>query len=367
MDPEELLVVEAQDATASAICICAIIACIISAVFIIPRINIVSHFVQPELPIVPEVSMVAARNPFTLNILNSNVASLKDGIQLKVKASICSQFQAFWLADCASIQQALQLSCVLFLRDASSLQSHCLHYDQPIVIDAETERQEHLRLPDTVTDTQIQNSMGPPPRTKYPLCVIVRSLEEESQLDSQPQIEGCLYIIHLPDDAFRERCCLISQLIISGTGEIWDVQKLFMATETSQSESVPDNRNAGDASNIDNNPNQHIDGISSSSLHSEDADINNLPANACVVCQNGVVSIALLPCRHTCVCTTCFPLLNKCPMCRGYIESFFSLECDADADWCRRLYDDDAEDDDWPTRFNNSCERFSQWLGFHDL
>ena len=67
--------------------------------------------------------------------------------------------------------------------------------ESPNSIDAETERQEHLRLPDTVTDTQIQNSMGPPPRTKYPLCVIVRSLEEESQLDSQPQIVSILNII----------------------------------------------------------------------------------------------------------------------------------------------------------------------------
>ncbi|CAL1537739.1 unnamed protein product [Lymnaea stagnalis] len=45
----------------------------------------------------------------------------------------------------------------------------------------------------------------------------------------------------------------------------------------------------------------------------------------CVVCQTRPVMCALLPCRHACVCLGCFKLLDRCPMCRGILESYFVL------------------------------------------
>ena len=45
----------------------------------------------------------------------------------------------------------------------------------------------------------------------------------------------------------------------------------------------------------------------------------------CVVCQENSITIAILPCKHTCICTECLHKLHKCPMCRSFIQSFFSL------------------------------------------
>ncbi|KAJ8881677.1 hypothetical protein PR048_018163 [Dryococelus australis] len=45
----------------------------------------------------------------------------------------------------------------------------------------------------------------------------------------------------------------------------------------------------------------------------------------CVVCQYFPVSRALLPCRHTCVCASCFSKMDRCPMCRGPIRSYFCI------------------------------------------
>lgn len=36
----------------------------------------------------------------------------------------------------------------------------------------------------------------------------------------------------------------------------------------------------------------------------------------CVVCQYYPLSRALLPCRHTCICASCFGKLDTCPLCR---------------------------------------------------
>ena len=45
----------------------------------------------------------------------------------------------------------------------------------------------------------------------------------------------------------------------------------------------------------------------------------------CVVCQYFPLSRALLPCRHTCICASCFSKLDRCPMCRSPIRSYFCI------------------------------------------
>lgn len=46
----------------------------------------------------------------------------------------------------------------------------------------------------------------------------------------------------------------------------------------------------------------------------------------CVVCQNTSATRALLPCRHVCTCWKCFRHLEKCPMCRSVIHSYFCIK-----------------------------------------
>ena len=41
----------------------------------------------------------------------------------------------------------------------------------------------------------------------------------------------------------------------------------------------------------------------------------------CVVCMEEDKNTVLLPCRHLCVCQTCFPNIeNVCPMCREVVK-----------------------------------------------
>ena len=64
---------------------------------------------------------------------------------------------------------------------------------------------------------------------------------------------------------------------------------------------------------------------SSDYAEGEDEEINSYGENSCIICQCGEVIVALLPCRHTCVCRDCLQKLDKCPMCRGVIESYFTI------------------------------------------
>lgn len=52
---------------------------------------------------------------------------------------------------------------------------------------------------------------------------------------------------------------------------------------------------------------------------------NHSGEQLCVVCQYFPLSRALLPCRHTCICASCFSKLDTCPMCRSPIKSYFCI------------------------------------------
>ena len=64
------------------------------------------------------------------------------------------------------------------------------------------------------------------------------------------------------------------------------------------------------------------------------SDVGGLTDEAlCVVCQEQVRSIALVPCGHLCVCATCVVALTRsgqhaaqhCPLCRGPIQSWLRV------------------------------------------
>lgn len=104
-------------------------------------------------------------------------------------------------------------------------------------------------------------------------------------------------------------------------------QPLFVSTPNDSSQT-------GDiASSGDNSSNREQVKLNNASVNADQFDNQLISQNInaekdsteCVVCQNNAVTIAILPCRHTCVCDNCLEQLEKCPMCRGYIFSYFRI------------------------------------------
>lgn len=46
----------------------------------------------------------------------------------------------------------------------------------------------------------------------------------------------------------------------------------------------------------------------------------------CVVCLTDPKEVLLLPCRHLCVCYSCFAFVDKCPVCRAFFEEYLRIE-----------------------------------------
>ena len=102
----------------------------------------------------------------------------------------------------------------------------------------------------------------------------------------------------------------------------------------------------------------------SNEVQSEEENSSSItePCNLCVVCQNAPVFYTLLLCRHACVCYSCIKLLDRCPMCRGLIDSYFRLDNALEPE-LRETSEDDNSGPRLPLweALNN---RFNRILGF---
>lgn len=144
--------------------------------------------------------------------------------------------------------------------------------------------------------------------------------------------------------------CILNQHLKTRDNQILNLQPLFIASTPADED---DNRNDPAVSSPplntaeSKNNKQTTQTLQDDSTHSEERssetdchtttdDISHLSnsqclagnseRNECIVCQCEIITMVLLPCRHACVCSTCFAKLERCPMCREYIYSYFWLE-----------------------------------------
>lgn len=93
-------------------------------------------------------------------------------------------------------------------------------------------------------------------------------------------------VIHLKDNKIPLDTSIIAQYIKRKSGVVLNLQDLYVSTDySSENDSLP----------------------------------------YCVICQDEPITKALLPCRHACVCGTCFSKIDLCPLCRSSIQSFISM------------------------------------------
>ncbi|XP_046334286.2 cell growth regulator with RING finger domain protein 1-like [Haliotis rufescens] len=85
----------------------------------------------------------------------------------------------------------------------------------------------------------------------------------------------------------------------------------------------------------------------------------------CVVCQMNPISHVILPCRHACACSMCFKKIDRCPMCRGFIGTYFTL---FDDELCGEVSpvqeEAGAEQTGFVAWIGNMNDRLNEYLGF---
>ncbi|KAL0275839.1 UNVERIFIED_CONTAM: hypothetical protein PYX00_003568 [Menopon gallinae] len=144
--------------------------------------------------------------------------------------------------------------------------------------------------------------LGTPPRLRYPLVIFI--IRNDSQVSVHPyETVALINVVHIKDSVCTLPTSILSQYLKQANGRLCCLKQLYVATGNSVS--------AEDAAADCDRDDVSVWAVAGEQL--------------CVVCQYYPVSRALMPCRHTCVCSVCFDKLDRCPMCRSPFSSYFTV------------------------------------------
>ncbi|KAG1668699.1 Cell growth regulator with RING finger domain protein 1 [Nymphon striatum] len=264
-----------------------------------------------QRPIMPQ-PMQPVHNPFQFKYENSS--TLKDGVEME---------RDHHTSPLTSLERVVN-SCLS--SKFNGIQR----------LPSQTDYHYQLETPDF-----LESKLGSVPRTVYPLVIIItldKGLEENisehdivsmncmksllklsAEVDQSPPPKENLFlkkmllcnlqvamaiIIHVKDKICKMGSQILFQYLKRKAGGIFQLKNLYVENTSS-----PDDKKHEQS---DQSPNS----------------FDYSPPD-CIICQSKQISLALLPCRHTCVCESCFMKLeDRCPMCRSKITSYFRISND---------------------------------------
>jgi len=251
----------------------------------------------------PQTNMTKVTIPFTLS-LQENCMVPDSGLNVRVKISSTSPYFAkfFWGVQISTFHHVLQAPWPwfyqAFLHGNLFGEEHCVESSE---VREATEAHEERGVVIRKSSSHPLN-LGQAPREVYPL-VVVMVKKDSADTEDLTEVTALINIFHLKDSS----CPIPSQILCTymrqGAG-VTLLRQMYLTDslggESSDTESAEDSE-------------------------TEDSKTRQVQAR-CIICQLGRVNRVALPCRHANTCGECFERLNnRCPMCRGFISSYFLL------------------------------------------
>uniref|UniRef100_A0A182UQ65 RING-type domain-containing protein n=1 Tax=Anopheles merus TaxID=30066 RepID=A0A182UQ65_ANOME len=282
---------------------------------------------------VPRLKMTRVHIPFTVRLLDAGNNSF-DEVRLAVSSQVKYSLQAFWGVSIRELHVSLWRTWN-DLRDASS--SH--------IVDSSYCQQLATNSPKPPL------ILGAPPRLAYPLVVFMIRETEPEELLHPDETVILVNVVHLRDPVCPLPTSILAQYLKQASGQLSCLKQLYLATGDPMTADEATSSAANGAGQSGNGGS----GTSSSTtttgtgttvptgtlslaepvacagnnepLLCSDSAPRDCPVGEqlCVVCHYFPLSRALLPCRHTCICAVCFSKLDRCPMCRATISSYFCI------------------------------------------
>ncbi|XP_012269465.1 cell growth regulator with RING finger domain protein 1-like isoform X3 [Athalia rosae] len=285
-----------------------------------------SSGVLPHAPRIPQMKMMKVHIPFTFK-LHESFRSTYAEIECEVSSQVEYSLQAIWGVSIRELHLALWRPWNA-LRDASLkgtlLQGHAQYLTPPQARQPHGEHTLRLSLP----APELQ--LGTPPRLCYPLVIF---LTRRDTRDLHPdETVALVNVVHIKDNVCTLPTSILAQYLKQANGQLSCLKQLYLATGNSTSyDDDVSSTGLGPALALaepcNNTPGSGPGALVASGPGdpSEGSLWNSAGEQLCVVCQYFPLSRALLPCRHTCICASCFGKLERCPMCRSPIKSYFCI------------------------------------------
>ncbi|CAH0728611.1 unnamed protein product, partial [Brenthis ino] len=225
----------------------------------------------------PRLLMQRVHIPFTFK-LQENEPIGYSGVRCCVSSTVRYWHASWWGAPVRDLHQTLWGTLPEILASSNLNFSRCNPHDE-----------KDMKL----SSEPLQ--LGSPPRTCYPLVVILaRDQRDTAELRPDDTV-ALISVVHIRDDQCQLPSGIIAQYLKQANGHLSCLKQLYVSgesTETCESET----------------------------------EMGEYAREAlCCVCAAAPLSRALLPCRHACLCARCLPKLDKCPICRSAITSYFCI------------------------------------------
>ncbi|KAK6180927.1 hypothetical protein SNE40_008891 [Patella caerulea] len=285
--------------------------------------------------------MTKVKNVFYCQLSKKQHSSIQDGVHLQISQVLPLTIYLVWGAFVNTVYEEFLKDTKTIKEEVENLtfmEKKCWKIEKierssnsinPVVVDLECPSVLHT------------NNYGEPSRQYYPLVVIMVQTENNlTSFQHEYNVNAMMTIIHLQDSQTALQSYIIGQYVKLDGRQVFSLQPIFV---TSSDE-------VGELGTENNLPK------TDSSNNCQDTDI-------CVVCQNLPVSHVVLPCRHACVCSNCFQRIEKCPMCRGYLDSYFTLhETNIEAETADNSTD--SLSNNFQTRWEMWNQRLNEFLGY---
>lgn len=289
----------------------------------------------------PQIQMARASVPFSFSLSPGGVSSYAS-LSTLASSHVAYLSRCYWGVSVVNLHHVLRAPSPwfyqAFVHGNLFGRSHCQqvgqlerfeegHEEREVVVKKPTE--EHLDL-------------GQAPREVYPLvvCFVKASSDMSGGSDDSDEVTTLVSIVHLRDDQCQVPSQVLASYLKHVSGRVTVLRQLYI-TSTGESE---DTESAEDS----DTESDRLDRISA----------------RCVVCQMERISRAVLPCRHAATCGNCFNRLqNRCPMCRGFIQSYFLLQPERAPPVSAA--DSPPEPGGWRNRLASWNERLNQAMGLH--
>ncbi|XP_001945098.2 cell growth regulator with RING finger domain protein 1 isoform X1 [Acyrthosiphon pisum] len=263
--------------------------------------------VHPVQQRIPQMKMMKVHIPFTFKLHETSNSSYSD-LRCTISSQVPYTLQAFWGVSIRELHHFLWKAWSSFqtaVKDDSLLRGHYQHCGLTLHETSHTEKTIQMFMPEGKLD------LGTPPRHCYPLVIfLIRDTPENSTLHPDETV-ALVNVVHIRDNVCTLPTNILAQYLKQANGQLSSLKQLYLATGNALS--YQDDACSDDASQR------------AVVLDNGGGSLNTSQEQLCVVCQYYPLSRALLPCRHTCICASCFGKLETCPMCRSPIKSYFCV------------------------------------------
>lgn len=266
---------------------------------------------------IPRITMTKVLIPFTISLDHRE----SDGtVKFSVSSNVKYTLQAFFNVSIREMHLSLSLRSWEEIKESVNVRNEYIidqAFCKQLALDLRNQNPHEER---TITiKAPEEMNLGRAPRLAYPLVIFL--IRADSENESADETVLLMNVIHLQDSLCPLPTSILAQYLKQASGQLSCLKQLYLSAIDSDGEYSYSKTNMGSLSLAEPCTSE----LNSMPILCSDTMMQENSDQLCVVCRYYPLSRALLPCRHTVLCAICFSKLDRCPICRSTITSYFCI------------------------------------------